>query len=208
MTDTYAWSATTPRDIADLLAAFERPWWIAGGWAIDLALGRETRAHEDMDIALLRGDEVALKRALPSWEFDAVHDGAFQLWDGAAPLAPSRHQFWVRRDAAGPWDFEVLLEDHDGAGLWRYRRDGRITLPIESLGRATPDAVPHVALEVALLYKAKGQELEAFDAPAWRAKNAADFDAALPALDARGRRWLAEAIAMTSPDHPWLARLH
>jgi hypothetical protein len=196
----------TPRDMARLLAAFDRPWWIAGGWAIDLALGRETRLHEDTDIALLRGDEVALKRLLPAWEFHIAHDGAFEPWDGAAPLSAPRHQFWVRRDANGPWDFEVLLEDHDGVE-WRYRRDPRVTAPVAAFCARTSDGIPHIALEIALLYKAKGQELPPSEAPPRRAKNAADFDAALPALDPLRRAWLADTLAVTDAHHPWLARL-
>ena len=198
MTDTYVWSGLTPRDMTRLLARFERPWWIAGGWAVDLALGRETRRHEDMDIAVMRGDEVALHSALPEWEFDAIHDGEFVLWDGAAALERPHHQFWVRRDANGPWDFEILLEDHDGGGLWECRRDHRVTMPFDRFGGRTPDGIPHVAPEVALLYKAKWHDIE---------KNARDFDVALPSLDARQRVWLARAVAITSPGHPWIARL-
>jgi hypothetical protein len=197
MTEKHVWAGLTPRDIARLLRDFDRPWWVAGGWAIDLVLGRETRAHEDMDVALLRGDETALHRVLPAWEFHAVHDGAFERWDGSAPLAAPRHQFWVRRDGAGPWDFEVLLEHHRD-GRWQFRRDRRVALPLERFGAMSPDGVPHVALEVALLYKARHLEL---------AKRSADFDTALPALHGDGRAWLADAIAFTSPAHPWLSRL-
>jgi hypothetical protein len=210
MTD-YQWSGMAPRDIVRLLDGFERTWWIAGGYSIDLALGRETRTHADLDLALLRGDEVGLDRLLPEWEFHIAHVGEFERWDGAAPLRSGRHQFWLRRDAAGPWDFEILLEDHDGAGAWQYRRDARITLPVERLGTITADGVPHLSLELALLYKAKGQEAAssalAPNQQRWRAKNALDFDAALPALDQRQRRWLADAIAVTWRGHPWLARL-
>jgi hypothetical protein len=197
MTEAYTWSGLTPSDMTRLLRDFERSWWIAGGWAIDLALGYATRAHADMDIAVLRGDEVALHRALPTWEFRAVHDGAFARWNGVAPLAVPRHQFWVRRGPAGPWDFEVLLEDHHD-GSWQFRRDHRVTLPLERFGALSPDGIPHVALEVALLYKASHLEIP---------KAVADFDAALPALAADRRMWLAEAIAAGSPAHPWLARL-
>jgi aminoglycoside-2''-adenylyltransferase len=195
--ETYVWSGLTPRDMAQLLARFERPWWIAGGWAIDLALGRATRQHADMDIALLRGDEVALQRALPEWRFHAIRDGTFVLWDGVAPLELPHHQFWVRRDADGPWDFEILLEDHDDRNLL-CRRDHRIIRPLDQFGRRTEDGIPHVALEFALLYKAKWHDLD---------KNMRDFDAALPSLDALQRDWLADAVAITSPEHPWIARL-
>ena len=34
---------------------------IAGGWALDLALGRQTRAHEDVDVAVLRSEHEQLR---------------------------------------------------------------------------------------------------------------------------------------------------
>lgn len=40
-----------------------------------------------------------------------------------------------------------------------------------------------------------------------REKDGADFDATLPFLDERRRRWLADALQRTLPQHPWLSRL-
>jgi hypothetical protein len=34
-----------------------------------------------------------------------------------------------------------------------------------------------------------------------------DFETALPSLDAEQRAWLAAAIAVVHPGHPWLDRL-
>ena len=42
--------------ISELMRGFDGPWYVAGGWAIDLFLGRSTRAHSDVDIAILRRD--------------------------------------------------------------------------------------------------------------------------------------------------------
>jgi hypothetical protein len=184
----------------DLLRDFPCPWWIAGGWAIDLHLGRETRTHEDLDIAALRGDEVTLAHALPDWDFCIADATLPDLtpWPGLKPLAEPYHQFWVRREPGAAWTFEVLLEAHDAAGLWAFRRDARVTTPLARFGRSTSDGIPHVAPEIALLYKAKGHDIP---------KNAQDFDAALPSLDAAARRWLAEALHVAHPGHPWLGAL-
>jgi hypothetical protein len=187
----------TPSDAGALLSTLERPWWIAGGWAIDLFLGRETRAHADLDIAMLRGDEVALPDVLRDWQIDIAHDGAFIPWSGESPLVAPMHQFWTRRDREGPWDLEVLLEDHDG-GRWLSRRDHRVTLQLDAFGRRTDTGIPYVAPEIALFYKAKGWEIE---------KNAADFDVAAPALDDSARAWLRGALEIAHPQHPWIARL-
>jgi hypothetical protein len=199
MAEPYAWSALSPAEARDLFAAFPRPWWVAGGWAIDLFLGRETRRHGDIDIAILRGDEVALPRLVPGWEICVAHDGRLTPWAGDRPLEMPMHQFWVRRDAGGRWSFEVLLEDHDGAGTWRYRRDHRIAAPIGRLGRVSHDGIPYVAPEVALLYKARSHEV----AKSVIEKSAADFAAALPALNDDARAWLRRALGAAHPGHRW-----
>jgi hypothetical protein len=193
----YAWSNLAPDESATILVKLERPWWIAGGWAIDLFLGRETRTHADLDIAMLRGDEVALQDVLAGWEIVIAHDGAFIPWSGDSPLVAPMHQFWMRRDRKGPWDLEVLLEDHDGE-RWLSRRDHRVTQRLDSFGRRTASGIPYVAPEIALFYKAKGWEIE---------KNAADFEIAAPALDAVARPWLRGALEIAHPQHPWIARL-
>lgn len=191
VTTEYIWSGMTPVDAANLLAGFDRPWWIAGGWAIDLFLGRTTRRHADLDVALLRGDEASLPGALVGWEINVVP--GFIPWRGDRPLAPSHHQFWMRRRADGPWDLEALLEEHDGAS-WLYRRDHSVILPLGRFGRRTLEGVPYLAPEVALLYKAKGWDIE---------KNQTDFANTLPALDSTARQWLGEALDHAHPGHPW-----
>jgi hypothetical protein len=197
MTAPYVWDAVAPRDVRELFRPFRRPWWIAGGWALDLHLGRETRPHEDIDIAILRGDEVTLARSLPDWEFCIADATLPDLtpWPGVRALRQPYHQFWVRREPGAAWTFEVLLEVHDSDRAWRYRRDARVTLPLDQFGRRTADGIPYVAPEIALLYKAKGHDI---------AKNAEDFVAAHRSLDAGARRWLAEALEIAHPEHPWL----
>jgi len=42
--------------VRELMHEYPRAWWVAGGWAIDLHLGHQSRAHQDIDIAVLRRD--------------------------------------------------------------------------------------------------------------------------------------------------------
>jgi len=193
----YLWEPLTPAEARDLFAAFRRAWWVAGGWALDLHLGVETRRHADIDLAIVRGDEVALPALLPGWEICVAHEGGLTPWAGDAPLRMPYHQFWVRREGAEAWSFEVLLEDHED-GEWLFRRDHRVRMPLDRFGRVTADGIPCVAPEVALLYKAKGYEIE---------KHAADFDAAATSLDREAHAWLREALQVAHAGHPWLARL-
>jgi Aminoglycoside-2''-adenylyltransferase len=46
--------------VCSLLSGLTVPYWIAGGWAIDLAVGRVTRDHADVDVMLLERDKRAL----------------------------------------------------------------------------------------------------------------------------------------------------
>jgi hypothetical protein len=50
--------------VAALMHGFNAPWGIAGGWALDLFVGRESRAHADIDVALLRRDQQRLRALL------------------------------------------------------------------------------------------------------------------------------------------------
>ena len=63
-----------PRQVCALLRAFDRPWWVAGGWAVDLFLGRRTRPHKDIEIALYRHDQSALQEHLAGWSLRKVVD--------------------------------------------------------------------------------------------------------------------------------------
>jgi hypothetical protein len=124
------WEALRPEDAVELLDGLDAPWWIAGGWALD-ALA--PRAHEDLDVMVLRRDADRLRIALPGWELD---DRGNSLW--ARPRGSAR------------WHLEFVLDDADGE-TWRYRRDARVTRPLASLGTPRGPLAP----EVVLLYKAK-----------------------------------------------------
>jgi hypothetical protein len=40
--------------IVQIMNKFQYPWFIAGGWAIDLGVGKVTRKYEDVDICIFR----------------------------------------------------------------------------------------------------------------------------------------------------------
>jgi hypothetical protein len=47
-------------------------WWVAGGYAIELAVGYPVRAHHDIDVLLLRRDQMIVQQALAGWEWWAA----------------------------------------------------------------------------------------------------------------------------------------
>ena len=182
-------------ELAHLLRELAAPWAVAGGWAIDLAVGRETRAHADLDVALLRKDQLALRPALPEWEFQIVVDGVLLPWPNGEWLAAPVFEVHAR-PANAEQEIEFLLNEQRGA-TWLYRRDPAVRRPLARVFRAGQGGVPVLAPEVVLLYKSK--------AP--RAVDEQDFRAGLPLLDVEARRWLAAALRRADAAHPWAAVL-
>src|SRR5207249_11802319 len=131
----------------------EGPWFVAGGWAIDLFLGRETRHHDDIEVAIFRSDQQAVRQYLNGWEFSKVVAGKREPWQGDERLALPVHEIHARgpRD---PGEIEILLNESDGT-LWRFRRDLRVTRSLSEIGGKSNDGIPYLAPEVMLLYKAK-----------------------------------------------------
>jgi uncharacterized protein (DUF952 family) len=189
------------RRALEAMATFDRPWWIAGGWALDIFLGRKTRPHADLEISIMASDLRALFDHLQGWDLRlAAPEGSFPRWDGR-PLVGPYHQVWARRgpgSASTPEEFgddptmlDFLVEAGDGE-LWRYRRHDHVSRPVTEFGDIR-DGVPFVRPEVALLFKAKQT----------RFKDQRDFERVFPRLDVDARKWLLWALRAVHPRHHW-----
>lgn len=179
-----------------LLAALGTPWWIAGGWALDLFLGKVTRPHKDLDIGIFRRDAVKVLAALSGWEFFEAKGGTLtQIVSGKPPRAEV-NSLWCRRADTAQWELELMLDelDHD---RWIFRRDPRIDRPLTIAIRRNSEGIAYLAPEIQLLYKAR----------ATRAEDQADFDRVVPRLDPEARDWLRGSLARMDPGHPWLSML-
>jgi len=189
-----AWQPYSPRELADRLAGLPVTWAVAGGWAVDLFLGRVTRDHHDLEMVLPASDFGQLTPLFPGWEFHVPQSGTLTPADPVSLAA--EFQTWALDPAIGRWRFDVFREPHDG-DTWICRRDERIRRPYAEIVQRTPDGIPFVVPEVVLLFKAK----------AARDKDEQDLAAVLPELSAGRRAWLDAALALAHPDHPWRARL-
>lgn len=68
-------------EVRALFSALRAPWWIAGGHAIELAVGHRFREHGDIDVLLLRRDQLAVQQALSAWELWAADPpGTLRPW--------------------------------------------------------------------------------------------------------------------------------
>lgn len=57
------WEPFSPAEAARELDGMPCRWWIAGGWAIDLNLGRQSRAHADGKILMTDIHDVWCRRS-------------------------------------------------------------------------------------------------------------------------------------------------
>ena len=180
--------------VGEALIAHELGWAVAGGWAIDLFLGRVTRPHADVDIAVWRDEQQRLREALPGWHFSVADSGQLRPWISETLIALPLHELHATSpDEQSTVEF-LFNERRDGE--WLFRRKPEIRL---ALSEAIQDegSLPRLAPEVVLLYKSK--------AP--RATDAADFHHVLPHLSSGARKWLSDALTSVDSAHPWLATL-
>jgi len=178
-----------PAAVAALMAACPVPWCVAGGWAIDLFLGRETRPHADVDVAVFRADQDALRSHLPGWSFRKAVGGALVEWGEDERLELPVHEIHARSPTGEP--LEILLNERADDD-WVFRRDARIRCPADRVIARGEAGIPYLCPAVVLLYKAK--------AP--RPADERDFETVRAVLPATQREWLRVALATVHPDHP------
>lgn len=192
--DLDAWDAWSPAQAARILEVVVSPWYVAAGWALDLFLGRLTRAHDDLEIGIPSHLFAEVRDALTDLELVVVGDG--KAWPMTESTLAAHHQTWVREPDGGAWRMDIFREPWNG-DVWTFRRDPRIRLPAERLISHTSDGIPYAPPEVVLLFKAK----------ATRPKDERDFATLLPHLNADRRSWLRDALELVHPEHPWLEAL-
>ena len=190
-----AWNPFTPEELSLRLAESGIPWGVVGGWAIDLWLGRETREHEDLEIAIPRRLFPSIRNYFPDLVLFAVGSGLLDRL-GPAEVHPSgRHQTWLLDEERKEWRVDIMLEPGD-TERWIFRRDESIWRRREEMIDQR-DGVPFLRPEGVLLYKAK----------ALREKDQQDFRNVLPTLDGASRHWLATSLQVIHPGHEWISVL-
>jgi hypothetical protein len=185
-----------PHDAATLLAGVTVPWWVAGGWAIDLFLGFQTRAHNDFDVGVLRRDVTTLIPNLAGWEIFEAKSQMLSRLDDCEHPRPDVNSLWCRPCNAQDWSLELMLDEADG-DAWAFRRLPTIRMPLASVIRRTSDGIPYLTPEIQLLYKARHP----------RPKDHDDFERVLVRLGSGERVWLCDALSTVDPEHAWLTKL-
>ncbi len=181
-----------PELVASVMEPLEVWWAIAGGWAIDLSLGRVTRDHHDVEIAIQRDDQAVVHRKLAMQREMLCIDppgSGWRTWRGEEISRPS----FQTKARLGADEFDLFLEDVEHE-QWVFRRDAAVRRPFAEIAEPAAGRLPVLRAEIQLLYMAGHDE----------PKNQQDFAHALPHLGAQAREWLHESLERAAPGHRWI----
>jgi lincosamide nucleotidyltransferase A/C/D/E len=102
-------ACTTLSDVLSVLGLADRAGarlWIDGGWGVDALLGRQTREHGDLDVAIEARHLGAFLEALSSHGFVAAGADTATAWN-----------FLMQHPAGAVVDLHVIVLDADGNGV-------------------------------------------------------------------------------------------
>lgn len=184
-------------EISEVFKETGKPFWLGGGYSIDLFLGQKTRDHEDLDFIVKRDDQLSFQNVLSTWDLQAADppgSGSLLPWNKGHFYELPIHNIWCRKDANSPWDLEILFSEFEGEE-WVYRRDRSIRGPMSTFGWQTSDGLMVLSPEIQLLYKSRSKRLKDFD----------DLHNCLPKLSNHQKQNLLNWISLDSgQDHPWV----
>jgi hypothetical protein len=171
--------------VKNIMNKFGYPWFIAGGWAIDLFLNRETRLHEDIEIGIYRKNQMQLYRFFEKYKKYYINNkgrtGKLEKHDwNKEYLRLPIHELHIEYEGL---NIEVLLNEGDDSN-WLYKRDLKVTLEENKVIQFTGNRIPYLCPEIVLLYKTKEM----------RDKDIADLLNAVVKMSETQKTWLIDSI--------------
>jgi hypothetical protein len=107
-----SWKPVTPAEVAEIFSGGKAQWWIAGSYAIELAAGRPIRGHVDIDVLMLRRDQLAVQPSLPGWQWQAADPpGSLRPWPPGGQLGVGVPDIWCRPGPSEPRRIQVMLDE-------------------------------------------------------------------------------------------------
>ena len=164
---------------------FGYPWFVAGGWAIDLFLNRETRVHEDIEIGIFRKNQMQLYKYFGNQKKYFIDNrnkfGKHEKheWNKEYLQLPI-HELYSRCDGL---EIEILLNERENE-QWIYRRNNKVRLDIEKAILFNVDKIPFLSPEIVILYKSKDI----------REKDITDINNTIGSMNKAQISWLIDSI--------------
>lgn len=179
----------------NVMKNFQKPWFISGGWAVDIALGRITREHDDLDICIYREDVKEALEYFENWKIKVTVPGENRLvdYEQFSDLSLPRYSLHLFRDK----DFiEILLTEREGDEVL-FRKNKNITLHTDDFALNDREGRPFVNPLWQLLFKSLNP----------REKDNEDFNNYVIIMNDKQKLWLASGIRIMKPDSVWLEKL-
>ncbi len=124
----------SPQDVLELYGALERlgiQIWVDGGWGVDALLGKQSRAHKDLDIAIQQQDLAQFRELLEARRYKEIK------------LEQARPHNFVLGDAEGhEVDVHVIVLDDKGNGIYGPAENGQMYPAASLTGAGTIDGLP------------------------------------------------------------------
>ncbi len=182
-------------DALKSVKSLEKPWMVAGGYAVDLFLRRITRTHKDIDVAIFREDQFRLQSHLRGWRLEKAHKGRLETWNPAEYIELPVHGIWAwcPGSYSNEPDIEFLLNERSGDS-WLFRKEPAVRLEIDKACLHSQVGIPYLAPQIVLLYKSYSP----------RESDEADLSALLPQMSPDQREWLRTSLRTVQPGHTWL----
>lgn len=174
--------------VMGIMKNFKKPWFIAGGWSIDIALGKVTRDHHDLDISIFREDIKDALRYFDDWVIKVAVPGENRLvdYEQFSDLTLPRYCLHLFRDN----DFiEILLTERMEDQVL-FRKNKNITMHINDFGLRDCAERPYVNPVWQLMFKCLSP----------RDKDSEDFYNYLIVMNDQQKLWLSNGIRMMKPD--------
>jgi hypothetical protein len=194
--DENAWDAWSPHELGQHLREATLPWYVAGGWALDVWHDKQTREHEDLEFVVNRNDVDHFRTILDKLDFFAVKDGEIEHLPPSAQMPNDVWQLWGGDMRQGCWRVDLMIEQGT-PDLWVYKRDQTINMERSEAVRVSKSGIPYLAPMNVILFKAKH----------CRKKDRSDFELCLPKFSAEEKEQLIAWLNELHPGHEWIANL-
>jgi hypothetical protein len=189
------WEPLSLEEVVALFSGASFSWGFAGGYAIELFAEKTIRAHSDIDVLILRPEQLAAQKHLSDWQLYWATRPGLKLWDKGFYIPKGYHDIWCRRHAKAPWQLQIMLMEVEDDS-WVFRRNPDIRGPLKEMFLKNQEGIPFLRPEIQLLYKAKTE---------LRVKDQIDFDASLPLLNESAKSWLLSCLKLQFPQgHIWI----
>lgn len=182
------WRDTHPDELQSWLRDIDIPWALAGGWALDLWAGAQSREHSDIEIAIVRRDLPRVLVRLSAFEIAIAQNKQLTAFQPGAVLPSGPFSCWLRRHGNSLWDFEIVAET-ELEGEWAYRRMPSVRRHWSDIFVPGP-GMCLVSPAVQLLYKCGTP----------RPKDMQDLQNFVHRLPAPELGWLLSAVAIAHPE--------